>query len=223
MPTVTSRHFNRYVSAAKRAAAAEAVVITDRGKPSHVLLSIEQYHRLVADQRSIVDGLCADDDVELVPVLLARSLTPTASTDQTVIPSVLPRRYAACMGVRRLSISVPPEVEQSIRVAAAGAGLPVSNWLAEVAAQAALVQAPGRARAAATAREPVVQADGEHAHRQQRGTAPPAARRTARRRARAVGLAPTTRAPRSPATASGPTSSRGHHPVPRATARSWSR
>jgi hypothetical protein len=49
------------------------------------------------------------------------------------------------MGVRRLSISVPPQVEQSIRVAAAGAGLPVSAWLAEVAAQAALVQDGHRA------------------------------------------------------------------------------
>lgn len=49
------------------------------------------------------------------------------------------------MGVRRLSISVPPEVEQNIRVAAAGAGLPVSTWLAQVAAQAALVEDGRRA------------------------------------------------------------------------------
>lgn len=40
-------------------------MITDRGQPSHVLLSIEDYHRLVADERSIVDWLSIDDDVDL--------------------------------------------------------------------------------------------------------------------------------------------------------------
>lgn len=44
------------------------------------------------------------------------------------------------MTVRRLSISVPPEVEESIRGAAAGAGLSVSAWLADVAARAAVVE-----------------------------------------------------------------------------------
>ena len=49
------------------------------------------------------------------------------------------------MGVRRLSISVPPEVEQNIRVAAAGAGLPVSAWLARVATHAAVLEDGRRA------------------------------------------------------------------------------
>lgn len=49
------------------------------------------------------------------------------------------------MGVRRLSISVPPEVEENIRVAAAGAGLPVSTWLAQVATHAAVVEDGRRA------------------------------------------------------------------------------
>jgi prevent-host-death family protein len=64
--TITSRDFNQDVSAAKRSAASEPVIITDRGRPSHVLLSIEEYRRLVADQRSIVDWLSVDDDVDLV-------------------------------------------------------------------------------------------------------------------------------------------------------------
>jgi prevent-host-death family protein len=75
LATITSRDFNQDVSAAKRTAAAEPVIITDRGKPSHVLLSIEDYRRLVADQRSIVDWLCVDDDVELVPGRVDLSLT----------------------------------------------------------------------------------------------------------------------------------------------------
>jgi hypothetical protein len=41
-------------------------MITDRGNPSHVLLSIEDYRRLVADRRSIVDWLPVDDDIDLI-------------------------------------------------------------------------------------------------------------------------------------------------------------
>ncbi len=66
MSTVSSREFNQDVSAAKRSAATEPVIITDRGEPSHVLMSIEDYRRLVADRRSIVDWLSADDDLDLV-------------------------------------------------------------------------------------------------------------------------------------------------------------
>ncbi len=53
------------MSAAKRAAVHAPVIITDRGRPSHVLLSIADYRRLRADERSIVDWLSVDDDVDL--------------------------------------------------------------------------------------------------------------------------------------------------------------
>jgi len=65
MAELSSREFNRDVSAAKRAASKAPVIITDRGQPSHVLLSIADYRRLLADQRSIVDWLSADDAVDL--------------------------------------------------------------------------------------------------------------------------------------------------------------
>lgn len=65
MAEVTARDFNRDVSAAKRAASKGPVIITDRGQPSHVLLSIGDYHRLLADERSIVDWLSTDDDIDL--------------------------------------------------------------------------------------------------------------------------------------------------------------
>lgn len=74
MATVTARAFNHDVSAAKRSAVAEPVIITDRGKPSHVLLSIEQYQRLVTGQRSIVEWLSTDDDIEFAPERLEMSL-----------------------------------------------------------------------------------------------------------------------------------------------------
>ena len=49
------------------------------------------------------------------------------------------------MSVRRLSISVAPEVEENIRSAAADAGLPVSTWLAQVATHAAVLEDGRRA------------------------------------------------------------------------------
>lgn len=44
--TISSRDFNQDTAAAKRAAKEGPVFITDRGRPSHVLLSIEDYQRL---------------------------------------------------------------------------------------------------------------------------------------------------------------------------------
>ena len=46
MTTISSREFNHDVSAAKRRATHEPVVITDRGTPTHVLLSIAEYDSL---------------------------------------------------------------------------------------------------------------------------------------------------------------------------------
>jgi len=63
---VSSREFNRDVSAAKRAADAGPVVITDRGEPAYVLLSIAEYRRM-KDQRSIVDILRMDADIDFQP------------------------------------------------------------------------------------------------------------------------------------------------------------
>lgn len=65
----SSRDFNRDVSAAKRAADEGPVVITDRGKPAYVLVSIDEYRRM-KDRRSIVDILQMDDDIDFEPVLM---------------------------------------------------------------------------------------------------------------------------------------------------------
>ncbi len=75
MAIVTAREFNQDVSAAKRVASTEPVVITDRGEPSHVLLSFDEYRRLVAEERSIVDWLSMDDDnIEFEPEPLDMTL-----------------------------------------------------------------------------------------------------------------------------------------------------
>ena len=67
--TVTSREFNRDVARAKRAARAGPVFITDRGRPAHVLLSIEDYRRLAGKPRSLLDALSMPGlaDIEFDP------------------------------------------------------------------------------------------------------------------------------------------------------------
>lgn len=55
--TITSREFNQGASEAKRAATKGPVLITDRGRPAHVLLSFEDYQRLTQQRRNIADAL----------------------------------------------------------------------------------------------------------------------------------------------------------------------
>lgn len=77
------------------------------------------------------------------------------------------------MTARKLSISVPPEVEATIKAAAAEEGKPVSAWLAEAAvekAQAAAAHAAGRA----AARELITE------HEAEQGSLPDESRQRAR-------------------------------------------
>ncbi len=55
--TFTSRELNQDTARAKKAAKSGPVFITDRGKPAHVLLSIEDYRRLAGKNRSLADAL----------------------------------------------------------------------------------------------------------------------------------------------------------------------
>ena len=55
--TLTSREFNQDASGAKRAARKGPVIITDRGRPAHVLLTIEAYQKLTQKSVGIADLL----------------------------------------------------------------------------------------------------------------------------------------------------------------------
>lgn len=55
--TLTSREFNQDTGRAKKAAKSGPVFITDRGRPAHVLLTIEEYQRVTRSQTNIVDLL----------------------------------------------------------------------------------------------------------------------------------------------------------------------
>lgn len=55
--TVSSREFNQDTSSAKKATKRGPVFITNRGRPEHVLMSIEEYERLSGNLASIVEWL----------------------------------------------------------------------------------------------------------------------------------------------------------------------
>ncbi len=67
--TLSSREFNQDTSGAKRAAMDGPVFITDRGRPAHVLLTIEDYRRLSGDEPSIAELLAmpGGEDIEFDP------------------------------------------------------------------------------------------------------------------------------------------------------------
>ncbi|WP_322762379.1 type II toxin-antitoxin system Phd/YefM family antitoxin [Frankia sp. Cr2] len=65
---VSSREFNRDVSAIKRAATSGPVIITDRGRPSHVLLSFADYQRLTGTAGNLGDAFVLDEDIDFEPV-----------------------------------------------------------------------------------------------------------------------------------------------------------
>ncbi len=81
--TLSGREFNQDTGRAKRAATEGPVLITDRGRPSHVLLSIEDYRRLTEGSASIVELLSMPD------ALGAIEFEPPRLTDALAHPAEL--------------------------------------------------------------------------------------------------------------------------------------
>lgn len=67
--TLTSRELNQDVGRAKRAAHSGPVFITNRSRPTHVLLSVEDYRRLAGARRSLVQALSMEglSDIDFEP------------------------------------------------------------------------------------------------------------------------------------------------------------
>ena len=67
--TISSREFNQDAGGAKKAADKGPVIITDRGRPAHVLLSFVDYQRLVAKGPSLLEVLAMEggEDIEFEP------------------------------------------------------------------------------------------------------------------------------------------------------------
>lgn len=82
--TLSSREFNQDTSRAKKAAKDGPVFITDRGKPAHVLLSIEEYRRLSGKGRSLAEALAQPEpeaDFEFDPPRIGEGWLKPADFD----------------------------------------------------------------------------------------------------------------------------------------------
>ena len=74
--TFSSREFNQAVTRAKKAARQGPVFITDRGRPAHVLLTIEEYQRITGGRTTLVELLAmpGNTDIEFEPPHLSGPL-----------------------------------------------------------------------------------------------------------------------------------------------------
>jgi PHD/YefM family antitoxin component YafN of YafNO toxin-antitoxin module len=69
MSTLTSRELNHDVSSAKKAAQSGPVIITDRGRPSHVLMTYDDFNRLSGKRRNLIEALSMSglSDIDFSP------------------------------------------------------------------------------------------------------------------------------------------------------------
>ena len=76
--TLSSREFNQDTSGAKKAAKNGPVFITDRGRPAHVLLTIEEYRKMTGGPASIIDMLAMPgvEGVEFEPARAGKLSRP---------------------------------------------------------------------------------------------------------------------------------------------------
>lgn len=59
---ISSREFNQDAGGAKKAAESGPVIITDRGRPAHVLLSFEDYEKLLGGGPSLLEALVQKEE-----------------------------------------------------------------------------------------------------------------------------------------------------------------
>jgi hypothetical protein len=73
--TLSSREFLQNANQAKKAAKDGPVIITDRGRPTAVLLSYEEYQKLTGKPRTIVEMLAMPFGDEPIDVEFPRDRT----------------------------------------------------------------------------------------------------------------------------------------------------
>ncbi len=91
--TLSSRELNQNLGRAKKAALKGPVVITDRGKPAHVLLSYAEYQRLSGKPHTLLDALSMPgmEDIELDPPKIEHKMRNTDFDDSAC--THLPARH----------------------------------------------------------------------------------------------------------------------------------
>jgi PHD/YefM family antitoxin component YafN of YafNO toxin-antitoxin module len=80
MTTISSRDFNQDVGKAKRLARQGPVFITDRGRPSHVLMSFEAFRQISGQTESIIDLLAMSPETSGTGEFGLSELEPVDST-----------------------------------------------------------------------------------------------------------------------------------------------
>jgi prevent-host-death family protein len=78
--TISSREFNQDIGKAKKAAKNGPVIITDRGHPAHVLLSVDLYQQITGTQKNILDLLAMPgvSDIDVEPPRLSDTIFRSA-------------------------------------------------------------------------------------------------------------------------------------------------
>jgi prevent-host-death family protein len=81
--TISSREFNQDAGGAKKAAEKGPVVITDRGRPAHVLLSFEDYQKLLGAGPSLLEALAQKEegDFDFEPPRMGEDIFRPADLD----------------------------------------------------------------------------------------------------------------------------------------------
>lgn len=81
--TLSSREFNQDTSRAKKAARKGPVFITDRGRPAHVLLTIEDYQTMTRGPMTLAEALAQPEgaDIEFDPPRLQGPLSKPVDFD----------------------------------------------------------------------------------------------------------------------------------------------
>ena len=69
MTTLSSREMNHDIGRAKKATTKGPVIITDRGRPAHVLMTYEAYERLIGCEENAAQALAmpGGEDIEFDP------------------------------------------------------------------------------------------------------------------------------------------------------------
>lgn len=76
--TVSSRELNQALSRVKKSSLTAPVIITDRGRPTHVMMSYAEYQQLTGKKSSIVERLSspASAAAEFEPEAVQLGLKP---------------------------------------------------------------------------------------------------------------------------------------------------
>ena len=82
MPTtLTSRQFNQDTARAKREAASGPVFVTDRGKTTHVLVTLEEFERLTGPKLTVAEAFYWPGASEVELLLPDRKIEPERVID----------------------------------------------------------------------------------------------------------------------------------------------